>query len=284
MSHPLHDPQERPTGGAAGSDQAGTGHDQGGQGYGQPGFGEQQPTYGQPYGYDPQQHGQPTYGQPQSGQPTWDPQQYGQPPQYGQPQPYGQPQQYGQQAHDPYGQSQYGQPAYGASYGQQPYGNPYAGYGSALTGPDGVPPLDQPHYGIGPVDAVKRVFAKYARFDGRASRSEYWWWTLAVTIVFGVLGGVLGGVSEATARAGGDVSPVVTLLAVVLVLGLLAVVVPSIAVSVRRLHDADLSGLLYLITLVPYVGSLALVVFMVLPSKPSGARFDRRPLPGTFPG
>jgi len=145
-----------------------------------------------------------------------------------------------------------------------------------------VPPLDLPHYGIGPVDAVKRGFAKYARFDGRASRSEYWWWTLATVIVFGVLGGLVGALGAATSTSG-DPSAVVVVLTIVLLLVALAVVVPSIAVSVRRLHDADFSGWLYLLSLVPYVGGLVLLVFMVLPSKPSGARFDRHPVPG-FPG
>jgi hypothetical protein len=46
------------------------------------------------------------------------------------------------------------------------------------TGQAPPPPLDLPHYGIGFVDAVKRGFKKYATFKGRASRSEYWWWTL----------------------------------------------------------------------------------------------------------
>src|SRR5215207_11740727 len=50
------------------------------------------------------------------------------------------------------------------------------------------PPLDLPHYGIGFVDAVKRGFRKYATFKGRASRSEYWWWTLFTFVVYLVLG------------------------------------------------------------------------------------------------
>ena len=55
---------------------------------------------------------------------------------------------------------------------------------------------------------------------------------------------------------------------------LLASIVPAIAVSARRLHDANLSGWLYLISLIP-CGSIVLIVLWCLPSKPEGARYDR---------
>lgn len=47
--------------------------------------------------------------------------------------------------------------------------------------------------------------------------------------------------------------------------------------SVRRLHDADFSGFMYLLALIPFVGGLALLVFMLMPSNPAGARFDEYP-------
>ncbi|WP_016995948.1 DUF805 domain-containing protein [Kocuria atrinae] len=56
---------------------------------------------------------------------------------------------------------------------------------------------------------------------------------------------------------------------------LLAHIIPSIALAVRRLHDANMSGFLYLLILIPFLGSLILLVFFVLPSNPAGARFDR---------
>ena len=65
----------------------------------------------------------------------------------------------------------------------------------------------------------------------------------------------------------------------------LGLVVPSIAITVRRLHDGGFSGLLYLINFVPYIGSLAILVLTILPSKPEGARYDRRPAgPGYYQG
>jgi len=240
--------------------------------------------------HEPQhgQHGGPTPPPEQAGygydptSPAAQPNGYA----YGQPsappyeQPYGQ--QYGQPGED-HGQQAagYGQQAY--DHGQQPsgYEQQMYGYAQPPTGPDGEPSLDQPHYGISFTGAVKRVFAKYARFDGRASRSEYWWWVLATTLVFGVLGvliGVLGGATS-TGSSSDAPSPVVVVLGILLLLAALAVIVPNIAVTVRRLHDADLSGWLYLLNLIPYVGGLVVLVLTVLPSEPNGARFDRPPTP-----
>ena len=54
----------------------------------------------------------------------------------------------------------------------------------------------------------------------------------------------------------------------------LAVIVPSLALTVRRLHDVNFSGWMILIGLVPFLGGLALLVFTILPSKPEGQRFD----------
>ena len=64
------------------------------------------------------------------------------------------------------------------------------------------PPLDWPHYGIGFGGAISRGFKKYARFDGRASRGEYWWWTLftgGVGIVLAVPALVIGMQTSRTA-------------------------------------------------------------------------------------
>jgi uncharacterized membrane protein YhaH (DUF805 family) len=247
VSHPEHEPQNPWTGGQP---EPGEQPAQPGYGNGQPSTGPAGPGYAyEPNGYA---HGPNGY--------AYEPNGYG-----------------GGRAGTPAGPAPYGQQPYGQDpYGQQPYGQVGYGYGPPATGPDGAPTLDQPYYGIGFVGAIKRALAKYARFDGRASRSEYWWWTLATVLAFGVLGGILGASTEAAGSA--PPSAIVVLPTIVLVLALLAVIVPSIAVTVRRLHDADLSGWLYLLTFVPYVGGLALLVLTALPSKPAGARFDRAPL------
>ena len=137
-----------------------------------------------------------------------------------------------------------------------------------------VPPLDQPHYGIGVVAAVKRFFQKYATFSGRASRSEYW----CVVLAFGAFSVPLSILNVIAVSAGVRIDESSPLFAVALVIGALvalATIVPQMALTVRRLHDANLSGLLYLLNLVPYLGSLLLAAIAARPSNPLGARFDR---------
>ena len=147
------------------------------------------------------------------------------------------------------------------------------------------PDLDLPKYGIGFGEAVRRGFAKYARFDGRASRSEFWWWRLAIALYY--LSGLAVVLAVAATReAGVESSPPAPAVAFLLLwmLGLLALVVPSLALFVRRLHDAELSGWVYLIVLFPYLGGLVLHVLALLKSKPGGARYDRGATPaGPYP-
>lgn len=91
---------------------------------------------------------------------------------------------------------------------------------------------------------------KYAVFSGRSRRSEYWFFVLfnvVASISLGIVDGVLG--------IGGGVG----LLSVVYSL---AVLVPGLAVSVRRLHDTGRSGWWLLIAMVPVIGAIALLVFM----------------------
>jgi uncharacterized membrane protein YhaH (DUF805 family) len=148
---------------------------------------------------------------------------------------------------------------------------------SAATQPA---PLDQPAYGVGPVEAVKRFFQNYAKFSGRASRSEFWWVMLAFAILYivlAILGGVLGSVGS-TVDSMGTVQPgplFVVFGLLLLVVGL-GIIVPNIALTVRRLHDANFSGFLYFIVFVPWIGSLAILIMNILPSNPAGARFDLR--------
>jgi uncharacterized membrane protein YhaH (DUF805 family) len=97
---------------------------------------------------------------------------------------------------------------------------------------------------------------KYADFTGRSRRKEYWSFfllCLAGAVVLSIIEGIVG--------LGGTVAglygPLTTLF-------LLALLVPSIAVGVRRLHDTDRSGWWMLIGLVPFVGGIILLVFYVL--------------------
>ncbi|WP_458782296.1 DUF805 domain-containing protein [Arthrobacter sp. D3-16] len=145
----------------------------------------------------------------------------------------------------------------------------------------GEPPLWAPYYGAPFPAAVKRFFKKYATFSGRASRSEYWWWVLVSVAVSIILNILVGAGAAATTTASSLSStpaapgPGAIFGTILLVIWGLATLVPSLALSVRRLHDANFSGWMLLLGLVPFLGAIALFVFMVLPANPAGQRFDQ---------
>jgi uncharacterized membrane protein YhaH (DUF805 family) len=136
-----------------------------------------------------------------------------------------------------------------------------------------VPPLDWPHYGIGLVPALKRGFQKYATFSGRASRSEYWYWVLANLIVYLVLYGLTIGLGLATRGSSNDFGPGGVAPLVLLIVWIFGTIVPNIAIAVRRLHDAGYSGLYYLLSFIPYLGSLIVMVFCALQTSPAAAKY-----------
>ena len=158
-----------------------------------------------------------------------------------------------------------------ASYQPQP---------SMTTAPT-PPPLELPYYGIGFIGAIKRGFKKYATFTGRASRSEYWWWALFTFLTYTVLGLVTYAVGIATSRDGGRTPGLLAVpLIILFVVFALGIIVPTLALTVRRLHDGGYNGLLALLLLIPYVGGLIIMIFAVLPSSPAGAKYD--PIPPTL--
>lgn len=141
---------------------------------------------------------------------------------------------------------------------------------------------DLPLPGASPLTASARFWRRYAVFSGRASLSEYWWVALVngvVAIVVGALGGILLAIGGALGQEGSAAAAIPNALGAVLLFVLVAFfiaqIVPGIAISVRRLHDANLSGLLYLLTFIPSVGGLIVLVLHVLPSNPEGRRYDR---------
>lgn len=107
---------------------------------------------------------------------------------------------------------------------------------------------------------------RYAQFTGRTSRSEFWWFQLFIMIISIPLY-----LLSFYAGYSGSQGPalVVTGLGVVM---WLAFVLPSIAATIRRLHDTDRSGWWLLLGFVPFV-SLVLLVFLLLPGTPGGNRF-----------
>ncbi|MFZ2510911.1 MAG: DUF805 domain-containing protein, partial [Gordonia sp. (in: high G+C Gram-positive bacteria)] len=139
--------------------------------------------------------------------------------------------------------------------------------------PQGTPPLDWPDYNIGFVDAYKRVFQKYATFDGRASRAEFWWWTLANFVVVLVLYALVFAFAFSGDGSGSGMSVIGGIFGILLLIYALAVIVPSIAVTVRRLHDAGYSGWFYLVTFIPFVGGIALIVLCAMETSPKAAQY-----------
>lgn len=142
-------------------------------------------------------------------------------------------------------------------------------------------PLWAPAYGASLPTAVGRFWRKYARVDGRAGRSEFWWWMLVDVVVFAVVLAVL----RDGAAAGWGVLPGTILL----VAWMLVTLIPSVALLARRFHDLNLSAWLLLILLVPTIGALVVAVLALLPSNPAGVRFDRpdaqsTDAPGYLPG
>jgi uncharacterized membrane protein YhaH (DUF805 family) len=158
-------------------------------------------------------------------------------------------------------------------YPQEPSQQPYP----QQNWPGGEPPLWAPYYGAPFPAAVKRFFKKYTVFSGRASRSEYWWWALVSAVVGIVLNIIVGAGSTATTSTGLSSSPGPGSTFGFILVGIwtLATIIPSIALAVRRLHDGNFSGWLLLLGLVPFLGTLAVLVFMILPSNPAGQRFDQ---------
>ena len=113
--------------------------------------------------------------------------------------------------------------------------------------------------------AVKSVYSNYINFTGRALRSEFWFFMLFYLIAYVVLGfidfEVLGG-------------------EVLTSLFLLASLLPSIAVAVRRLHDIDKSGWFILLNFIPLIGAIILIVWYCRAGTPGANRFGPEPVAG----
>ncbi len=119
------------------------------------------------------------------------------------------------------------------------------------------------------------VLKKYATFEGRARRKEYWYFALFYVLVYLVLAAVDGLTGTYNANAG---------IGLLSGLYVLATIIPSIAVMVRRLHDTDRSGWFVLLGVIPVVGDIVLLVFACLDSQPGENRFGPNPKGVIGPG
>ncbi|RII43607.1 DUF805 domain-containing protein [Galactobacter valiniphilus] len=207
-------------------------------------------------------------------------------------------------------QQGYGAPAYGApaAGGYSTPGAPGTGGGYAVNyaiptglqgGLDGATnpeDLTRPLYGATFGQAIKRFFKNYVNFNGRASRSEFWWVALALgllQLVPGILytigaGQVAatalqyadsnGNITDPQALAAAAAGPASLMMIGGLIMGLisLAIILPLLGLYWRRLHDANFTGLLTLLFLTG-IGGIVVLVLCALESKPEGRRFDAAP-------
>lgn len=209
------------------------------------------PPPGAPSGQTPGGYAQPAGGQPPYTQPGYGQPGYGQPG-AGQVPPYAQPG-YGPQGHQGYAPPPQGGADQIMNFGVQQPGGPVAN----IPTPSGLDFMG----------AVKTVLGKYADFNGRATRSEFWFWYLAYAgglFVLWILGLIL-----SSAIGWGMFAFFIVIISLVS----LAAIVPTIAVGVRRMHDTGRSGLFLLVSFIPFVGGIIVIVLCAQPSQPYGNQY-----------
>jgi uncharacterized membrane protein YhaH (DUF805 family) len=122
---------------------------------------------------------------------------------------------------------------------------------------------------MNPFKAIKSGYEKFLDFDGRSSRSEFWWFYL-----LGVVGGFLILLMYLTAK---NIYHSEALVAVCLLVALTSSI-PHISVFNRRLHDTNHSGLWVLLMIVPLIGIPVVVYWLCLPSDEEVNKYGEVPL------
>lgn len=142
---------------------------------------------------------------------------------------------------------------YNNNYGYNNYSN---GYGGAAS---------EQKYNPSLIECFVLFFKNYVNFKGRTGRREYW---LTILAIFLVSCGISLFAQVITAAAG-----LIMFTTIVDGIFSLAIIIPSISLVVRRLHDRDKSGLFYLFVLIPIVGSIILFIWMLMAGTPGENRF-----------
>lgn len=119
--------------------------------------------------------------------------------------------------------------------------------------------------------AIRTVFGKYAKFDGRASRPEFWFWALFETIIIaGLYISIIATAAAAVAGSDNPLQPIGVLPAMFAMLTWLwiaATALPGWAVTVRRLRDAGFHWAFIFLLVVPFAGDIAVLIMCGQPSK-----------------
>ena len=127
------------------------------------------------------------------------------------------------------------------------------------------------------ISAYTSMLKKYADFSGRSSRAEYWYAVLANVVIVFLISAILLiptavlGVENIIGALGISLAPFL------LILYGLVMLVPSIAVQVRRLHDSGKSGWLVLLGLIPSAGAIIMLVLCVLESDSGENKYGQNP-------
>ena len=125
---------------------------------------------------------------------------------------------------------------------------------------------------MGPLAAVDSVFTKYFTLRGRASRAEFWWYSLFQSI------GMVAVVAMDIAMFDPDTANMNPFSVILLTTAwMLITFIPNITVAVRRLHDSGKSGMWFFITMVPIVGPALYIMFLVAPSTPDDNIYGQPP-------
>ena len=120
-------------------------------------------------------------------------------------------------------------------------------------------------------DAIATCFRKYADFNGRARRSEYWkfmFFTMIIEVLSGVIFSTI--IPLTVEIRGAEIS--LAYIAVYLIF-----ILPKLAVTVRRLHDIGKSGWFYLISLIPVVGHIIFFIWCVKDSEARTNKYGKDP-------
>ncbi len=130
---------------------------------------------------------------------------------------------------------------------------------------------------MGFAEAVNSVLKEnYSNFDGRARRSEYWYFalfTFLINMVLSTLSGIFTGLSG----SGDGMNIGVIIIGVIALVVGIGLLLPSLAVNVRRLHDIGKSGWWLLIGFIPFVGGIVLFIFSLMDSQPGENMYGPNP-------
>ena len=127
---------------------------------------------------------------------------------------------------------------------------------------------------------LKVVRDNYANFNGRASRQEYWMFTLFM-IIFGIVAMVADNILGTVFTIGEGSYSVSMVYGWIYMIYNLALVLPALAVVVRRLHDTGKSGWFYFIILIPLVGSIWILILFCTDSNPGEDTYGPSPKAST---